>query len=95
MKMACLGGHFPILIHKDTREDHERNIGFSWNPNLFLNGGEDKLCQDGNGHRLCGKWNPNIIPNGAKDNSSQNEDGGRLSCERSRHPLDHFLSNPS
>ncbi len=33
--MACSGGHFPIIIHKDTKEDHERNITFSWNPDLL------------------------------------------------------------
>jgi hypothetical protein len=37
MKMVCFGGHFPVFIHKDTREDHER-ITFSWNPNLLPNG---------------------------------------------------------
>jgi hypothetical protein len=30
-----LGGHFPVIIHKDTKEDHERNITFSWNLNVL------------------------------------------------------------
>jgi hypothetical protein len=36
MKMACLKGHFPILIEKDTKEDHERCITFLWNPNVLF-----------------------------------------------------------
>jgi len=37
MKMASSGGHFAILIHEDTEEDHERYITFLWNPNgLFV-----------------------------------------------------------
>jgi hypothetical protein len=40
--MAHLGGHFLIIIREDTREDHEKNIAFSWNHDLLFNGGEDK-----------------------------------------------------
>jgi hypothetical protein len=70
MKMACLGGHFLVIIPKDTKDDHEGNIAFSWNPNFPSNGGEDKSCLDGKGRQLCGKWNPNIILDGAKNNSN-------------------------
>jgi hypothetical protein len=37
MRMACLGDHFLVFIGEDTKEDHERCIAFSWNPNgLFV-----------------------------------------------------------
>jgi hypothetical protein len=42
MKMACLGGHFLILIYEDTKEDHEKNIVFSWNPDLLPDGAKEK-----------------------------------------------------
>jgi hypothetical protein len=28
MKMVCSKGHFPIFIHKDTKEDHEKKSPF-------------------------------------------------------------------
>jgi hypothetical protein len=43
MKMACLGGHFLVFIREETREHHERNIVFSWNPDLLLDGAKEKL----------------------------------------------------
>ncbi len=43
--MACSGSHFPILIHKDIKEDHERCIAFSWNPNGLFIQAKDKSCQ--------------------------------------------------
>jgi hypothetical protein len=49
MKMACSINHFPVVIYKDTWGDHGRNIAFSWNFDLLLDGGEDKSHQDGNG----------------------------------------------
>ncbi len=49
MKMVRSKSHFPILIPKDTKEDHERNITFSWNLDLLPNGAKDKSRQDGNG----------------------------------------------
>jgi hypothetical protein len=49
MKMACSKGHFLVIIHKDTKEDRERNIAFSWNPDLLLDGAKDKLLRNGNG----------------------------------------------
>jgi hypothetical protein len=55
MKMACLGGHFPILISKNTREDHERCIAFSWNPNGFFLQTMDKFHQDDNGQQPLNK----------------------------------------
>jgi len=73
--MACSGNHFLIVIYKDTWGDHGRNIAFSWNLNLFLDGRENKSRQDGSGQRLCGKWNFNVLPNGTKNNFDQNEDG--------------------
>ncbi len=75
MKMACLGGHFLVFIREETREHHERNIVFSWNPDLLLDGAKEKLRWDGGGQRLCGEWNPDVLPNGTKNNLGRNEDG--------------------
>jgi hypothetical protein len=49
MEMACSKSQFPILIHKDTKEDHEKNIAFSWNPNALPNGAISKSHQDDDG----------------------------------------------
>jgi hypothetical protein len=70
MKMACLRGHFLIIIRKDTGEDCEKNIAFSWNPDLLLDGAKDKLHQDGGGRQLCSKWNLDVLLDGTKDNLS-------------------------
>jgi len=48
---AISRGHSPIFIHEDIREDHERNIAFSWipmfsmiEPKIIL--GEMKMVND-------------------------------------------------
>ncbi len=93
--MACSRGHFLVIICEDTKDDHEVNITFSWNPNFLPYGGEDKSCQNGRGQQLCGKWNPDILLDGAKDNSDQDEDGRQLSSERSKCLLGQLLLDPS
>jgi hypothetical protein len=49
MKMACSGGHFLVVIREDMKENHEKNITFSWNPNIFHDGAEEKSCQNDGG----------------------------------------------
>jgi len=36
----------------------ELNIAFSWNVDLLPDGGEDKLCQDGDGDNFVGNGIP-------------------------------------
>jgi len=36
----------------------ELNIAFSWNADLLLDGGEDKLCRDGDGDNFVGNGIP-------------------------------------
>jgi len=78
MKMACSGGHFLVVIREDMKENHEKNITFSWNPNLFPDGAEEKSCQNDGGWWFCGKWNSNVLLNRAKDKSGRDEDGWQL-----------------
>jgi hypothetical protein len=49
MEMACSGSHFPILIHKDTKDDHERSITYSWILDALPNGAISKSHQDDDG----------------------------------------------
>lgn len=55
---------------QDTREDHEKYIAFSWNPNLFFDGAKNKLHRDGSGRQVCGEWNLDVLLNGTKDDLS-------------------------
>jgi len=93
--MACSGGHFPVPIHKDTREDHKRCIIFSWNRNGLFVWAKDKSCQNGSGQQPRIESKPNVFPKPPKDKSRWNEDGRWLSNEKSRCLLKCLLSIPS
>jgi len=61
MEMACCGSHFPILIHKDTKDDHERSITYSWILDALPNGAISKSHQDDDGQRLFGNKSRHLL----------------------------------
>jgi hypothetical protein len=67
MKMACLGGHFPVLICEDTRKDHEKCIAFSWKPNGIFVWTKDKSHWDDNGWPPLDKLKHDVFPKPPKE----------------------------
>jgi hypothetical protein len=61
MEMACSRSHFPIFIHKDTEEDHERSITYLWNLDALPNGTISKSHQDDDGQRLFGNKSRHLL----------------------------------
>ncbi len=78
MKMACSGGHFPIFICEDTKEDHKKCIAFLWNPNGLLIRTRNNSYWDDNGQRPPSELKPNVLPKTPKENQVEMKMGDKF-----------------
>ncbi len=91
MRMACSGGHVLVLIHDNTKEDHERCIAFLWNPNGLFVRTKNKSCKDDSGQQPPTESKPNVFLEPPKEKLSWDENGRWFSNDRSKHLLERLL----